>query len=88
MARMCAEVQTLINVHGIAHHEALTAKEANRNFPEFQMLDRFANNVYEWMHCSTNRRNELKRLSKDVYEVNYVVVLRIHVVRWFFKVMS
>ena len=48
------------------------------------MLDHFANNNYEWMHCSTNRRNELKQLSKDVFEVNYVVLLQIHVVRWFF----
>ena len=33
MARMCAEVPTLINVHGIGHREALIAKEVTRVFP-------------------------------------------------------
>ena len=73
--RMRAKVPTLINVHCIAHREALAAGDAARSFPYFQMLDRFANKVYEWMGRSTNRRNELKRLLKDVFEEDYVVVL-------------
>ena len=47
------------------------------------MLDRFANKVYEWVGCSINRHNELKRLLKDVFEEDYVVVLQIHTVRGF-----
>jgi DNA invertase Pin-like site-specific DNA recombinase len=47
-----------------------------------QMLDRFANKVYEWVGRNTNRRNELKRLLKDVFEEDYVVVLQIHTIRW------
>ena len=81
-ARMRAEVPTLINVHCIAHREALAAGDAARSFPNFQMLDRFANKIYEWVGRSTNRRNELKRLLKDVFEEDYVVVLQIHTVRW------
>ena len=42
-ARMCAKVSTLINVHCIAHCEAITTGDATRAFLEFQMLDRFAN---------------------------------------------
>jgi hypothetical protein len=79
---MCEEVPTLINVHCLAHSEALATGDASRSFPDFQMLDRFANKVYEWVGCSTNRRNELKRLLKDVFEEDYVVVLQIHTVRW------
>jgi hypothetical protein len=76
-ARMRAEVPTLKYVHCIGHREALAAGDAAKSFPDFQMLDCFANKVYEWVGRSTNRRNELKRLLKD-----YVVVLQIHRVRW------
>ena len=68
--RMRVEVSTLINVHCIAHHEALVARDATRAFLEFQMLDRFANKVYEWVGCRTNQCNELIRLLKDVFEEN------------------
>jgi DNA invertase Pin-like site-specific DNA recombinase len=68
-------------VHCLAHREALAAGDAARSFLDFQMLDRFANKVYEWVGRSTNRRNELKRLLKDVFEEDYVVVLQIHTVR-------
>ena len=33
-------------------------------FPEFQMLDHFANKVYDWVYRSANGLNELK----DVFE--------------------
>ena len=82
-ARMRVEVPTLINVHCIAHREALVAGDAARSFPDFQMLDRFANKTYEWVDCSINQRNELKRLLKGVFEEYYVVILQIHTVRWF-----
>jgi hypothetical protein len=64
--RMRIEDSNLINVHCIAHREALVAIDAARAFLEFQILDRFANNLYEWVGYSTNRCNDLKRLSKDV----------------------
>jgi hypothetical protein len=53
---MRAEVPTLLNVHCIAHRETLAAGFATRYFLDFQMLDRFANKVYEWVGRSTNRR--------------------------------
>ena len=52
--RMRAKVPTFINVHCIAHREALATKDEARVFLEFQMLDCFANKVYEWMGFSTN----------------------------------
>ena len=76
-ARMCAEGSTLINVHCIAHHEALVAGDIARFFLEFQMLDRFANKVHEWVGCSTNQRNKLTQLSNDLFKEDYVVVLQI-----------
>ena len=66
---MRAKVSTLTNVHCSAHCEVLAPDNATRVFLEFQMLDRFANKVYEWVGRSTNRRNELKQLLKDVFEV-------------------
>ena len=66
--RMHAEVPTLINVHFIVHCEALATRYATRVFPKFRMLDHFANKVYDWVGCSTNRRNELKWLLNDVFE--------------------
>ena len=72
--RMRAKVPTLIDVHCIAHHEALAAGDATRVFPEVQMLHRFANKVYKWMDHSLNQCNKLKRLLVDVFE-DYVVVL-------------
>ena len=67
-ARMHADVSTLMNVHYITHHEALAARDAARVFSRVQMLDCFANKVYEWVGCSTDQRNELKRLLKDVFK--------------------
>jgi hypothetical protein len=60
VARMSAEVSTLINVHCIAHREAFAAGDAAKAFLEFQMLDQFANKVYEWVGHSANRHNNLK----------------------------
>ena len=40
------------------------------------MLDRFANKFYEWVGYSANRHNELKRLLKEVFEKDYVMVLQ------------
>jgi hypothetical protein len=60
VARMSAEVSTLINVHCIAHHEVFAAGDAIKAFLEFQMLDQFVNKVYEWVGHSANRHNELK----------------------------
>ena len=82
-ARRCAKVSILMNVHYIAHREALHARDATRVFLEFQMLNCFGNKVHEWMGRSTNRRNELKRLLKDVFEEDYVAVLQIHAIYWF-----
>jgi hypothetical protein len=42
-----------------------------------------ANKVYECVGRNTNQRNKLKRLLKDIFEEDYVVVLQIHVVQWF-----
>ena len=53
-SRMYAEVSTLINVHCIAHRVALATQHAAKAFLGFQMLDRFANKVYEWVGCSIN----------------------------------
>ena len=58
--RMCAEDPILIYVHCIAYREALAVGVASRVFPEFQMLDCFANKVCEWVGPSTNLGNELK----------------------------
>jgi hypothetical protein len=41
-------------MHCLAHREALAAGDAARSFPNFQMLNRFANKVYEWVGRSTN----------------------------------
>ena len=49
MVRMRAKVPTLINVHCIAHREALVPRHATIAFPEFQMLDHFANKIYDWL---------------------------------------
>ena len=81
--RRCAKVSILMNVHYIAHREALPAGDATRVFLEFQMLNRFGNKVHELMGRSTNRCNELKRLLKDVFEEDYVAVLQIHAICWF-----
>ena len=48
-ARMHAEVSTLINVHCISYHDALVAGHATRAFLGFQMLNCFADKVYEWV---------------------------------------
>ena len=81
--RMHVEVSTLMNVHYITHHEALATRDVARVFSRVQMLDCFANIVYDWVGCSTDQRNELKRLLKDVFKKDYLVVLQIHAVRWF-----
>ena len=83
VARTRADVPTLINVHCSAHCGTLVAEDATRAFLQFQMLNCFANKAYEWVGHSTNRCNKLKPLLKGVFKEDYVVVLQIHVVRWF-----
>jgi hypothetical protein len=56
--RKRVQVPTLINVHCIAHYKALDVEDATRNHMEFQMLDCFANTIYEWVGHSTNSHNE------------------------------
>ena len=88
VARTRADVPTLINVHCSAHCGTLVAEDATRAFLQFQMLNCFANKAYEWVGHSTNQCNKLKPLLKGVFKEDYVVVLQIHVVRWFSQVMS
>ena len=80
VAKMCANFPTLINPHCIEHHEALVVGNAAKVFSEFQVLDCFANKIYEWVGRSTNRCNKLKELVKEVFEKDCVVVLQIHAV--------
>lgn len=62
--------------------EALDAEDATRDYPKFQMLDRFANKVYECVRRSTYRHNELIWLLGDIIEEDYVVGPQTHIVRW------
>ena len=87
VARMRAKVPTLINIYFFVHRESLVVGDATRAFLGFQMLDHFANKVYEWVGYSTNRRNELEQLLKDVFE-DYVVVYKCMQYGDFLKVMS
>ena len=79
---MRVQVPTLINVHCIVHCETLDAGDTTRNYLEFQLLNHFANKVYEWVGRSTNRHNEHIRLLGDIIEEDYVVGPQIHIVRW------
>ena len=46
------------------------------------MLDRFAKKIYEWVGRDTNWCYDLKRLSKDLFEEDYIVVLQVHTILW------
>ena len=65
---MRVQVPTLINVDYIVHYKTLNVEDATRDNPELQMLDCFANKVYEWVGRSTNIHNEPIRLLGDIIE--------------------
>ena len=71
----------LIDIHCIAHREALAANDASSYFPELQDIDKFANKVYSWLGKFAKRHGELKELM-DSFQITRLEVLQIHHIRW------
>jgi len=71
----------LLDVHCIAHREALAANDASSHFLELQFIDKFANKVYSWLGKSSKRHGELKELMES-FQITKLEVLQIHQIRW------
>jgi hypothetical protein len=71
----------LLDIHCIAHREALTTNDASSHFLELQYIDKFANKVYSWLGKSTKRHGELKELMES-FQITKLEVLQIHHIRW------
>jgi len=71
----------LVDIHCIAHREALAANDASSYFEELQAIDKFANKIYSWLGKSTKRHGELKELMES-FQITRLEVLQIHHIRW------
>ncbi|KAH9295072.1 hypothetical protein KI387_038660 [Taxus chinensis] len=71
----------LLDIHCIAHREALATNDASSYFPELQFIDKFANKIYSWLGKSAKRHGALRELM-DSFQINRLEVLQIHQIRW------
>ena len=71
----------MLDVHCIAHREALAANDASSHFLELQFIDKFANKVYSWLGKSSKRHGELKELMES-FQITKLEILQIHQIRW------
>ena len=82
VARFEDLVSHLVEIHCIAHREALATKDVNDEFQYFGFIDRAANKVYEWLGRSVIRRGMLVKLLLAFCEETRVI-LYIHFVWWY-----
>ena len=80
-SKLRQDVPHLLDVHCIAHREALAANDASSHFLELQFIDKFANKVYSWLGKSSKRHGELKELMES-FQITKLEVLQIHQIRW------
>ena len=62
----CQDASHLLDIHYIAHREALATNDISSHFLELQYIDKFANKVYLWLERSAKRHggvNHFKSLS-------------------------
>lgn len=76
-SKICLDAPHLLDIHYIAHREALAANDALSHFLELKYIDEFAKKVYSWLRKSTKRHGELKELMES-FQITKLEVLQIH----------
>ena len=79
--KICRHAPHLLDIHCIAHQEALASNDASSYFLELQAIDKFTNKVYLWLGKSTKRHRELKDLM-DSFQITRLEMLQVHHIRW------
>ncbi|KAH7292058.1 hypothetical protein KP509_29G049800 [Ceratopteris richardii] len=82
LSRFQESMPHIMDVHCIAHRQALAAKHGFITHPHiFAFVDKVANKVYSWLGKSSKRHEELWRIMHE-YDMLDTRALQIHAVRW------
>ncbi|KAH7332329.1 hypothetical protein KP509_20G082300 [Ceratopteris richardii] len=81
VSKLSRDVPNLIDVHCVAHREALAIVDACKGFPCLSYVDKIANKVYSWINASNVRHLDFQKLLQEM-NLQVLEVLQIHDVRW------
>ncbi|KAH7281139.1 hypothetical protein KP509_36G032200 [Ceratopteris richardii] len=81
VSKLSRDVPNLIDVHCVAHREALAIVDACKCFPCLSYVDKIANKVYSWINASNVRHLDFQKLLQEM-NLQVLEVLQIHDVRW------